>query len=187
MKFSLTALVQVLTGRRNNNTTTLTDDCVNKLTYRELQRECVSRGLRATGSAFEMRKRLLVFDHSGVVTSEPATSEPIADTTTTNMTDDCVDKLTYRELQRECKSRGLRATGSAFEMRKRLLVFDPSGVVTSEPATSEPIADTTTTNMTEAEVNALTIGNDKRDFIIDANKVNISVSISPSPMLLMIR
>jgi hypothetical protein len=41
--------------------------------------------------------------------------------------------------------------------------------------------------MTEAEVNALTIGNDKRDFIIDANKVNISVSISPSPMLLMIR
>ncbi len=65
-------------------------------------------------------------------------------------------------------------------------MFDPSGVVTSEPATSEPIADTTTTNMTEAEVNALTIGNDKRDFIIDANKVNISVSISPSPMLLMI-
>jgi len=176
----LTVLAQVLTGRRNNNTTTLTDDYVNKLKYRELQRECVSRGLRATGSAFEMRKRLLEFDPSGVVTSEPATSEPIADTTTTNMTEAEVNALNYNLLRRECKNRGLKAAGSTVDLRKRLLEFDPSVV------SSNPIVDTTTTtSMTEARDDALTIGNDKRDFIMDANNVNISVSISPSPMLLM--
>jgi hypothetical protein len=242
MKFLSTALaqVQVLLTRRNNNTTTLTDDYVNKLKYRDLQRECVLRGLRATGSTAELRKRLLEFDPLAVVTSEAAASKPIVDTTTTNITEAEVNALKYNLLQRECKNRGLKATGLTAELRKRLLEFDPSVVsskpAASKPAASKPIVDTTSTNITEAEVNALkynllrrecknrglkatgtTVDLRKRlleidpsvvssnlivdttttsmtearddaltaigNFIIDANKVNIPVSISPFPML----
>lgn len=176
MKFLSTALaqVQVLLTRRNNNTTTLTDDYVNKLKYRDLQRECVLRGLRATGSTAELRKRLLEFDPLAVVTSEAAASKPIVDTTTTNITEAEVNALKYNLLRRECKNRGLKATGTTVDLRKRLLEIDPSVV------SSNLIVDTTTTSMTEARDDALTaIGN----FIIDANKVNIPVSISPFPML----
>lgn len=78
--------------------------------YRNLQRIARELGLKANGDTLALQARIKRAKHGQSMTSDLATVKP----------EKSGDSPNYRELQRQCKDAGLRASGSTEAMQARL-------------------------------------------------------------------
>jgi len=91
-------------------------DDYSTLSYNELRRSCAAKGFSAKGKAAELRERLRA-KNIKVSTNAAAENE------SANDSDDVADDLStasYRELQQECKTRGISGKGKRADLLNRL-------------------------------------------------------------------